>query len=162
MKFAEFLVANQDWVAPVVEWGGAILLTLVVISPFFIIRHRIFRPTRWWHIVGAYVGSILIFTLLTEISILLFLNATVSDFFRGIFPSIVPGAIAHHHYVLLMILYPLLVFYSTYLLYGAIRRFQFWAATGIAISMFFLFFFFKLLALITFLAIFYINAYFFS
>lgn len=53
---AEFLVANENWVAPIIEWGGTLLFLAVVLSPFLVIRHRIFRPTRWWHL--ARVGAV--------------------------------------------------------------------------------------------------------
>jgi len=61
MSFAEFLVANQNWVAPIIEWGGMFLFLAIVLSPFLIIRHKLFRPTHRWHIVGAYFSSFFIF-----------------------------------------------------------------------------------------------------
>ena len=118
MKLAEFLVENQSWVAPVIEWGGAILLTLVVISPFFIIRHRIFRPTRWWHIVGAYVGSVLVYLVIWYLINVIDQWAIQNYFVTFELSGAYSGAILKE-FLWLMIAYPLLVFYSSRLLFGS-------------------------------------------
>jgi hypothetical protein len=119
MDLASFLRDNQAAMAPIIEWGGAIFLTALVLSPFLIIRHRLFKPTRWWHIVGAYVGSfvlvaftIWVFELADQWIIKNYLttfelSAAVDDAFM-------------YNFLLLLFLYPLSVFYSAKLLLGSL------------------------------------------
>jgi len=120
MALTEFLRANQDWVAPIIEWGGLLLLLFITFSPFLIIRHRMFKPTRWRHIVGAYASSFLIF-----VAIYQFYNVS-----GEIFESFLSIGDLYYSYdmafirniFLPMFIYPLLVFYSAKLLHETLSK----------------------------------------
>lgn len=57
----EFLRSNQDFIAPIIEWGGLLVLLAIILSPFLIIRLRRFRPTRWRHFLVAFLSSYTLF-----------------------------------------------------------------------------------------------------
>ena len=61
---AKAYLEPNNTIAFLVEWGGLVLFLALVLAPFLIIRHRLFRPTRIWHIVGAYAGSFGVFIVL--------------------------------------------------------------------------------------------------
>jgi hypothetical protein len=128
----EFLVANQTVMVPVIQWGLLFVLLAIVLSPFMLIRLRMFRPTRWWHIVGAYVGSFLNFFLLQ-----LFLNHIDQWLTRNLFTTWeMSGAYTNAHilhWVLLVPIYPLLLFYSTKMLYGSFTWKRFLIALAVAL-----------------------------
>jgi len=135
MGLAEFLEVNQDWVAPVIEWGGLLFLLFITFSPFLIIRHRVFRPTRWWHIVGAYVFSIFTFLIFQ----LLFFGEYLK-YFEGILRS---GGVYKTYETafikftnLHVFIYPILVFYSAKLLYKNLSKKVLLVSTIFAMGLF--------------------------
>ena len=124
MKFAEFLVANQDWVAPLIEWGGLLLILLITLSPFLIIRHRVFKPTRWWHIVGAYASSFALLALTIWLFVLT--DQWVIENYLTTFE--LSGALDDafmYLFLLLLFLYPISIFYSGKMLVGKSSKKQF-------------------------------------
>jgi hypothetical protein len=131
MDLASFLRDNQEIMAPIIEWGGAILLTVIVLSPFLIIRHRMFRPTRWWYVVGAYFLSFTILTitvylreLVNESLIRNYLNSfELSGGYRSAFLK---------HHLWLLFLYPTSVFFSVKLMYGFFTKKRFFVTLAIA------------------------------
>jgi len=121
---AEFLVANQGWVAPLIEWGGLILLLFITLSPFLIIRHRIFKPTRWWHIVGAYASSFALLALTIWLFVLT--DQWVIENYLTTFE--LSGALDDafmYLFLLLLFLYPISIFYSGKMLVGKSSKKQF-------------------------------------
>jgi|GEM_PF-3501042 len=117
---AEFLAEHQTIAAPIIEWGGLFLLLFVILSPFLIIRHRYFKPTRWWHVVGAYFSSFLILFLiewlLGKIDQWLIQNyLNTVDLYRAY------DSATFRRFLWLIALYPLLIFYGQYLLFGRLN-----------------------------------------
>jgi hypothetical protein len=110
-----FLAQHHTVFAPIIEWGGLIVLLFIILSPFLIIRHPYFKPTRIWHILGAYLGSFAIYlaytVVLSEINPWLIRNIFTSWETRHAFDQA-------DLYLLINLLwiYPLLTFYSAYLL----------------------------------------------
>jgi len=135
MKFAEFLVANQDWVAPLIEWGGLLLLLLITLSPFLIIRHRIFKPTRWWHIFSAYFFSLAIFMVVEY-----FLDKTYRLVVDGYLNSVdlynAYGDVIFRYYLWLFFLLPISVFYSAKILYKKLSGRTLIISFGVAFILF--------------------------
>jgi len=132
MNFAEFLVANQAVIAPIIEWGGALLFITVVLSPFLIIRHHFFKPTRWWTIVGAYVASLFIFItnyfLLEKVGQWILHGYLTTMELDGAFFN----AILKHN-LWLLLAWPLLIFYSTKLMYGSFTKKRFIIASLVTV-----------------------------
>ncbi len=135
MSFAEFLIANQNWVAPIIEWGGMLLFLAIILSPFLIIRNKLFRPTRWWHIVGAYIGSFLIF-LVTEYFLGIVDQWVLHNLFTtwDLWGAYNDGGVKG--ILWLVIIYPTLAFYSAKLLYGSFTEKRFWLTTASAVLLF--------------------------
>lgn len=131
----EFLRTHQDIVAPIIEWGGMILLLIIILSPFLVIRHRIFRPTRWWHIVGAYFGSFAILAGLA-IAIEIFDKWIIYNYLNSIELAAAYGDATFKAVLLLLIGYPLLTFYGSVLLYGAYTRRRLFLTLLTAVSAF--------------------------
>jgi len=132
---AEFLVANENFFEPIIEWGGMLLFLAIVLSPFLIIRHRIFRPTRWWHIVGAYASSFATFLalwyLIDKTNQWIAHNVFISlDLSSAYTDALVYGNLWTAAF------YPFLVFYSARLLYGSFTKKVFWITFGAALSLF--------------------------
>ena len=132
MGLAEFLRDNQAIVAPIIEWGGALLLLAIVLSPFLIIRHSFFKPTRWWHIVGAYAGSFFVFVasfyLIGKIDQWLIQTYLNTVELYGAYEDA-----TFKHILWLLLTYPLLTFYSTKLLYGSFTMKRFGLTVVIAV-----------------------------
>lgn len=132
MSFAEFLIANQNWVAPIIEWGGALVLFALVILPFVVIRHRFFKPTRWWTIVGAYISSFVIYIgsfwligLIDQWLIQNYLNSVeLSEAYDN--ATLKQG-------LWLLLAWPFLIFYSTKLMYDSFTEKRFWASVLVTI-----------------------------
>ena len=119
---SEFLRANQEIVSPTIQWVGLLVLLAIILSPFLIIRYPKFRPTRWWHIVGAYFGSLLIACSLSSVILLLSQSDKIS-LYQFFLSTLVTPVV--YSWFLLVLAYPLLLFYSSALLYGRFTRLQF-------------------------------------
>ena len=129
---AEFLVAHERIMAPVIEWGGLLLYLAIILSPFLIIRFRAFRPTRWWHVAGAYVSSVAILIglwylidkwdqpIVQKLLVSLDLNGAYTN-------ALVYGNLW------LVAFYPFLVFYSSNLLYGSFTKKRFVVTLGMSV-----------------------------
>lgn len=135
MELAEFLRANESWVAPLIEWGGLFFLLFITLSPFLIIRHRIFKPTRWWHIISAYLLSLFIFLLLEN-----FIDKTyrqvVDNYLNTIGLYSAYGDLMFRYYLWLFFITPASVFYSAKILHGKLSRREAIFSSGIAFVLF--------------------------
>lgn len=118
-----------------IEWGGLVLVLALVLSPFAIILLRRFRPTRWKHIILAYVSSFAMFALLIFID---------SKFDRWLLNNFINTAwiqqpfedIALKELLLMLLIYPLSTFYSTKLLYNKFTKKRFFIALVITLLFF--------------------------
>lgn len=129
-----FLIAHQNIAVPVIEWGGLFLLLFIILSPFLIIRHHYFRPTRWWHIVGAYVGSIALF--LIHFPLLDLLNPLLTRHVLTTWDLYGAYQQAGLRFFLnILWIYPALTFYSTLLLFQHFNLKNFFTTLGVAILM---------------------------
>ena len=130
--FGEFLIANQKIAAPIIEWGGALLLFALVISPFIIIRHSFFKPTRWWTIVGTYVSSFVVyfgsFWLIGLIDQWLIFN-----YFNSVELYEAYDDATLKQSLWLILAWPLLILYSTKLMYGSFTEKRFWTSVLVMI-----------------------------
>lgn len=125
-----YLEPNET-IAFLVEWGGFVVFLALVLAPFLIIRYRWFRPTRIWHIVGAYAASfgvlIPLILIINKIDRLIYYNFINTHWIQE--PL---GNILFRGNILLLI-WPLLIFYSTKLLFGNLTKKRFFIALTIAI-----------------------------
>ena len=112
----EFLREHQTIAAPIIEWGGLFLLLLIILSPLLVIRHPYFRPTRWWHVIGAYLGSFALLFLL-EFSPLISRPLIIATLFNSVELAQAYDNATFMTLQWLLFLYPLSIFYCTYLLY---------------------------------------------
>jgi len=130
----QFLGENSI-LAFVIEWGGLILLLALVLAPFYIIRRPRFKPTKWRHIIGAYVGSfglfLLIFWLLGEVDKWIFNNIYGGEWAQE---SLLDASFKE--VLLLMLIWPLSFFYSIKLLFKELHLRHFFLALMLAISLF--------------------------
>jgi len=134
----EFLRANQEIVAPIIEWVGLLVLLAIILSPFLIIRYPKFRPTRWWHVVAAYVSSIILLIIIVSFLFSLIGNHLLSLLGTFEFKEALSTAIVNSWFWLVVI-YPLLLFYSTRILYGRFTRKTFLMTLISAIALFMIF-----------------------
>ena len=138
-------LVEQPTLAFLIEWGGLILVLALVFSPFFIIRLQRFRPSRWQHILAAYFLSATLL-LLTEIF--------ASKLDRWVYESFINtgwlqdsiGNIIFKLFFIIPIVYPILIFYSTKLLFGKFTTLN--LAVSLVLS---LLFFVSLVALVAYL-----------
>jgi hypothetical protein len=133
----EFLKAHEAIAAPIIEWGGTIFLIALILSPFAVIAHRRFRPTRWWHVVGAYGVS---FALLvgTELFLTHFDQWLIHTYFNSVDLYSAYSDATFNPHPFLLFTYPLLVFYSTRLLRGSFNTERFIRASLLAFGLFIL------------------------
>jgi len=113
---AEFLAEHVRIAAPIIEWGGLFFLLFVILSPFLLIRLPYFKPTRWWHVVGAYLVSFLL-----VIGAEFFLSKSFQWVVKNLLSTVdlisaYDQAIVKE-WPLLLLSYPLLTFYCCHLLY---------------------------------------------
>jgi hypothetical protein len=152
---------HSAFLPPLIEWGGMLFLLATTLSPFLIIRHRMFRPTRWWHIVGAYLVSFVIFVIFSELSLVLSDYDRLTELRYIYHMTNIIRDISSHYYISLIVAYPILIFYSTKLLYGPLSRVNFWISIVIASLFFLILFLSHTLATATFFILLYTNAYLF-
>lgn len=129
-----FLREHQEIAAPIIEWGGLFLLLFIILSPFLAIRHQYFKPTRWWHVVGAYTASFLIYLFLV-------FNSTIDQWLIHNMLNSIELSDAHFQanwkiLLLFIVIYPLLVFYSARILYGSFNLKRFLVSVLISTALF--------------------------
>lgn len=123
-------------VAFLVEWGGFVLFLALVLAPFFIIRYRWFRPTRIWHIVGAYAASFGVFVLYEYITGVIHDDWLRNNFINYGWLSTALSDGELKTWLVLSITWPLSIFYSTKLLYLNLTKKRFFIALLIAVLFF--------------------------
>lgn len=123
--------------ATLIEWGGLVLVLALVLSPFFIIRLQRFKPTRWRHIVGAYVSSLAIYFaiefLISKIDRWLLENFINTSWIQTPFEEILFKIT-----IFLLFFYPISTFYSTKMLFQRFTKLNLFFSILIAITIFFL------------------------
>lgn len=129
-----FLQPNET-LAFLIEWGGLILFLALVLAPFFVLLLKKFRPTRWHHIVLAYLSSFGI------LSCLIFIISTIDTWFLNNFVNTAwlndpLDNIIFRSTLPLLSSWPLAIFYSTKLLYKKFTKKRFFISLGLSILFF--------------------------
>ena len=129
-----YLVENAQ-LAFLIEWGGLILVLALVLSPFLVIRLQRFKPTRWRHIVGAYVGSFVLF--LSTIKIVDCIgNWTIENFINAGWIQEAITNLLFKEILLSVVIYPLLIFYGTKLVKTQFTKLNFFTSLFLSVVLF--------------------------
>lgn len=118
-----------------IEWGGLVLVLALVLSPFAIILLRRFRPTRWKHIILAYVSSFVMFALVFFV-ISKIDKWLLSNFINTAWIQQPLRNILFRETLVLLLVYPLSTFYSVKLLYNKFTKKRFFISLAIAFLFF--------------------------
>jgi len=114
-------VAGQRWVFELIRWGGTLVFLCITLFPFYKLSTDRFSPTRWWHVVGAYLVS-LILLIMFSLAALSLDSPAISSILSALVQSVsfclffTPFA------------WPFLVFYCAYEMYGDVTGKVFWSA----------------------------------
>ena len=113
-------LVEQPTLAFLIEWGGLVLVLALVFSPFFLLRLKRFKPTRWRHVLGAYAFSVFVFLLIEALGSFLdgWLNENTINSGWLTTPLV---NITMKEWVFLYIFWPLTTIYSAHILYSELN-----------------------------------------
>jgi hypothetical protein len=106
-----FISLIQNWQEPILKWFLVVIGISIIISPFLVIRNKAFQPTKWRHIVMAYFASLILF-IGVEFAVMAVNSLAKSWWIIGAEQNAWDDIL-----LLIFVLFPLLVFYSTKIIY---------------------------------------------
>lgn len=114
----EAIVQQHEWVTAFLMWGGLLVFLGLTLFPFFLLRWERLKPTRWFHVLGAYALSLLILAM--GMGVIYFLNRT--SFLEFVLAGFMMGII------ITPVFWPFAIFFCVVQIYGDVTGGVFWVS----------------------------------